>query len=415
VTIPNGPVQARARHDAVVVGGGVIGLSIAWQAARRGLRTVVVDPAPGGGASYVAAGMLAPVMELQYGEQELLRLSLTSAQRYPSFVAELERDSGRSAGYRTCGTLAIALDSDDRALLTELHAFQSSLGLPSQWLTSRECRRLEPMLAPAIRGGLHVEGDHQIDNRMLTLALLAAGERRGVDLVRQQAAELVVEHGTAAGVRLADGTVMRAASIVLAAGCWSGSLAGLPQEVTPPVRPVKGQILRLQVPEAYAPFLSRNVRGVVKGSDVYLVPRIHGELVVGATTEEMGYDTQVTAGGVYQLLRDARDLVPGISELPLVESRAGLRPGSPDNAPMIGPSALPGLMVATGHYRHGMLLTPVTADAVAEALVTGAVPAVAQPFSPGRFAGAGGEEAARHVQPEPLQQEQVRPSQEVSR
>lgn len=384
--------QTRAAREAVVVGGGAIGLSIAWQAARRGLRVSVVDPLPGQGASFVAAGMLAPVTELHYGEQKLLRLSLTSARRYPSFVAELEEDSGRPAGYRPCGTLAIALDADDRSVLADLREFQASLNLSAQWLTRRECRDLEPMLSPGIRGGLYVEGDHQIDNRMLVAALLEACERAGVDVVRHTA-ELLVDRDAAAGVRLEDGTELRAPATVLAAGCWSGSLAGLPPETVPPVRPVKGQLLRLQMPSGELPFLSRNVRGLIRGSNVYLVPRAHGELVVGATSEEMGYDTTVTAGAVYELLRDARELVPGVTELPLVETIAGLRPGSPDNAPMIGPSTLPGLIVATGHYRNGILLTPVTADAVAELLATGTMPAVAQAFTPRRFAAAGLDQA----------------------
>ncbi|MBH0246808.1 FAD-dependent oxidoreductase, partial [Streptomyces cavourensis] len=167
------------------------------------------------------------------------------------------------------------------------------------------------------------------------------------------------------------------------------ALVRLPEEVVPPVRPVKGQVLRLTVPPAYAPFLSRTVRAVVRGGHVYLVPRENGELVVGATSEEMGWDTTVTAGGVYELLRDAHELVPGITELPLTETRAGLRPASPDNAPLLGPTALPGLLLATGHHRNGVLLTPVTGDAMAEALTTGELPEVARPFAPGRFASAG--------------------------
>jgi glycine oxidase len=174
--------------------------------------------------------------------------------------------------------------------------------------------------------------------------------------------------------------------VVLAAGCWSGSIEGLPPGVVPAVRPVKGQTVRLRIPAAYAPFLHRNVRGLVKGGHVYLVPREDGELVIGATVEEMGYDTQVTAGSVYELLRDARELVPAITELPLTETHAGLRPGTPDNAPLLGPTALPGLVLATGHYRNGVLLTPVTADAVAAYLADGALPDVAAPFTPDRFA-----------------------------
>ncbi|MET8504664.1 glycine oxidase ThiO [Streptomyces sp. NPDC004787] len=372
-------------HDVLVVGGGVIGLVTAWRAAQRGLRVAVADPEPGGGAARVAAGMLAAVTELHYGEETLLGLNLASARRYPAFVAELAETTGHEVGYRACGTLAVALDADDRAHLRELHALQTRCGLASEWLSGRDCRRLEPLLAPGVRGGLRVDGDHQVDPRRLADALVTACERAGVALRRTRAERLTVHRDRAAGAVLADGTRIAADQVVLAAGSLSGRLDGVPAEVLPPVRPVKGQVLRLRVPPAYAPFLSRTVRAVVRGSHVYLVPRENGELVVGATSEELGWDTTVTAGGVYELLRDAHELVPGITELPLTETRAGLRPGSPDNAPLLGPSALPGLQLATGHYRNGVLLTPVTGDVMAEALTTGALPDEARAFTARRF------------------------------
>lgn len=371
--------------DVLVIGGGIIGLVTAWRAAQRGLRTAVADPEPGGGAARVAAGMLAAVTELHFGEETLLGLNLDSAARYPAFVAELAEATGHDVGYRSCGTLAVALDADDRAHLRELHALQTRCGLASEWLNGRECRRLEPMLAPGVRGGLRVDGDHQVDPRRLADALLLACERAGVVFHRALAERLTVAGGRARGAVLAGGEELTADQVVLAAGSLSGRLAGVPEEVLPPVRPVKGQVLRLRVPPAYAPFLSRTVRAVVRGSHVYLVPRENGELVVGATSEELGWDTTVTAGGVYELLRDAHELVPGITELPLTETRAGLRPGSPDNAPLLGPSTLPGLQLATGHYRNGVLLTPVTGDVMAEALTTGALPDAARPFTARRF------------------------------
>ncbi|MFG2720247.1 glycine oxidase ThiO [Streptomyces sp. NPDC048416] len=372
--------------DVLVVGGGVIGLVTAWRAAQRGLDVVLVDPEPGGGAAQVAAGMLAAVTELHYGEQRLLALNVESARRYPAFVAELSETTGLDTGYRACGTLAVALDSDDRAHLRDLHALQVRCGLESEWLSGRDCRRLEPMLAPGVRGGLRVDGDHQIDPRRLAAALVAACAEAGVRFAYGWAERLVVVRERAAGVVLADGTELAADQVVLAAGSLSGRLKGVPEEVLPPVRPVKGQVLRLTVPPAYAPFLSRTVRAVVRGSDVYLVPRENGELVLGATSEELGWDTTVTAGGVYQLLRDAHELVPGITELPLTETRAGLRPASPDNAPLLGPTALPGLLLATGHYRNGVLLTAVTGDVMAHVLATGELPDEARPFTPRRFA-----------------------------
>ncbi|MFK4067999.1 glycine oxidase ThiO [Streptomyces sp. NPDC029674] len=374
-----------ATSDVLVVGGGVIGLVTAWRAAQRGLSVAVVDPEPGGGAAQVAAGMLAAVTELHYGEQTLLGLNVESARRYPAFAAELTEASGQDLGYRACGTLAVALDSDDRAHLRELHALQRRSGLESEWLSGRECRRLEPMLAPGVRGGLRVDGDHQVDPRRLAAALVVACERAGVTFHRAWAERLSVVRDRARGVVLADGTELGTDRTVLAGGSLSGRLGGVPQDVLPPVRPVKGQVLRLTVPKPYAPFLSRTVRAVVRGSHVYLVPRENGELVVGATSEELGWDTTVTAGGVYELLRDAHELVPGITELPLTETCAGLRPGSPDNAPLLGPTRLAGLHLATGHHRNGVLLTPLTGDVMAHALTTGELPDVARPFTPRRF------------------------------
>ncbi len=371
--------------DVVIVGGGLIGLSVGWRLALAGLAVTVVDPAPGSGSSYAAAGMLAPATEAHYGEEQLLQLNLASGRRYPSFVVELEAAAGSDVGYRTTGTLAVALDSGDRAVLAAHRDFLDRLGLPAQLLGSRQIRAEEPLLAPGIRGGLLVEGDHQVDNRRLARALLVAAERAGVSVRRTAATEVATDGDRVAGVRLADGTVLAAGTVVLAAGCWSGQQGGLPPEVVPPVRPVKGQILRLKTPDG-APFLHRIVRGVVAGTFVYVVPRAHGEVVVGGTVEEQGFDRTVRAGAVAELLRNAAALLPAIAELELVECHAGLRPGSPDNAPLIGASTLPGLVIATGHYRNGVLLTPVTADAVTELVVTGRAPALIEPFSPQRFA-----------------------------
>ncbi|MGW8061105.1 glycine oxidase ThiO [Streptomyces ziwulingensis] len=387
-TAPGSPAASRT-PDVLVVGGGVIGLVTAWRAAQRGLVTALVDPEPGGGAAQVAAGMLAAVTELHYGEQTLLALNLASASRYPDFAAELADCTGHDLGYRRCGTLAVALDADDRAHLRDLHALQQRSGLESEWLSGRECRRLEPMLAPGVRGGLRVDGDHQVDPRRLAGALVAACARAGVVFHRVWAERLTVGRGgRATGVVAADGTAWQAGQVVLAGGSLSGRLAGVPDDVLPPVRPVKGQVLRLAMPVAHGPLLNRTVRAVVRGNPLYLVPRESGELVVGATSEELGWDTTVTAGGVYELLRDAHELVPGITELPLTETRAGLRPGSPDNAPLLGPTELEGLLLATGHYRNGVLLTPVTGDAMAHVLTTGELPAEARPFTPRRFSAA---------------------------
>ncbi|MFB4299386.1 glycine oxidase ThiO [Actinomadura sp. NTSP31] len=366
-----------------IIGAGVIGLATAWRAAQGGAAVTLVDPAPAGGASSVAAGMLTPVSELTYGEEPLLRLGLASRDRYGAFAAELAEATGLDTGYRDDGTLQVAFDSDDLKVLDDLRAFQEGLGIPVEPLTGRECRRAEPMLAPGVRGGLLAPEDGSVDPRRLAPALLAAGERLGVRLVRRRAKGVVIERDAAAGVRLEDGSEIRADKVLLAAGPWSGDLEGLPAGTVPPVRPVKGQVVRLRTP---VPFLRRTTRGLVKGSSIYLVPRADGEIVIGATQEEMGFDTRVTAGGLWELLRDARELLPGITELEFAEVTAGLRPGSPDNAPLMGPTALPGLYLGTGHFRNGILLAPVSADALAAMLLDGPVPDVAAPFSPARFA-----------------------------
>jgi glycine oxidase len=385
----------------VVIGGGVIGLSVAWRAAQRGLAVTVADPDPGKGASYAAAGMITPVSEAAYAERELYQLGVAAQQQYAAFAAELTGATGLPTGYRQAGTLQVAWDIDDLAVLGEFRALQESFGVTVQPLTGRQCRAAEPLLDPSVRGGLLAPDDASVDPRLLTSALLMAATGAGVRLIRSAAVEVTVTGGRADGAVLADGTGLRADWVVLAAGWRSGSLAGLPPEAVPPVRPVKGQILRLRPgpggpvlggpgPGGSAPggppgLLTRTVRGVVQGSSVYLVPRESGELVVGATQEEMGSDTRVTAGGVWELLRDARAIVPGITELELAEAVAGLRPGTPDNAPVLGPSCLPGLVLATGHFRAGVLLAPVTADLISGYLATGELDERAAPFGPGRF------------------------------
>lgn len=325
--------------------------------------------------------MLAPVTEVHYGEERLLRLNLASHALVPAFVEQLESDAGRSVDYRRCGTLLVARDNDDNAALHELFAFQQRLGLEVRRLRSGELRSQEPALAPSVRGGILVEGDHQIDNRALVEALLIACERRGVRVVKARVAEVLVDGGAVSGLRLDDDAAVQAANVVVAAGAGSGGITGVG---TFPIRPVKGQLLHLQARDR-APLLSHNVRGL----DVYLVPRTDGRLVIGATVEEQGFDTSVTAGAVRDLLEAAYELVPGITELELVEVAVGHRPASPDNAPLIGRGDVQGSFVATGHFRNGILLLPVTSIAV-EALLTGTeAPEEIAGFEPGRFAAVG--------------------------
>lgn len=357
--------EIAGRADVAVVGGGPIGLAIAWRCAARGMRVTLHDPAPGTGASDVAAGMLAPVSEAHFGEAELTRLMTGSAARWPDFAAELTEASGVEIGYRDEGTLVVGLTGDDLDEVRRLGAYQQGLGLPLTTLRPTEMRAAEPLLTPRIRGGHLAPADHQVDPRRLVRALRAAAERAGVTF------------RTSAVTGLAE---VAAGAVVVAAGCGTAALTGLP------VRPVKGQVLRLRAPDGGPPGFRHVIRGYADGRAVYLVPRTDGEVVVGATEEERA-DTCVTAGGVLDLLRSAVDLVPTLAEYDLVEARAGARPGTPDNAPVIGPlPGRPDVIAATGHHRHGIVLTPVTADLVADLLDGGEPDPLLARFSADRFA-----------------------------
>ncbi len=350
------------RFDAVFVGGGVIGLSCAWRAAQRGARVAVLERAePPAGATEVAAGMLAPVGELTFGEPELLRLTLASAELYPRFVAELEAASGEPTGYAPTGALHVALDRDEAAQLRRRHDLQRSLGLEAEWLSPRACRELEPGLTPSFSGGVHAAGEAAVDPRALARALVAALRAAGVEL--RTGCEVdggLFEGERLVGVRTAAGEELRAEAVVLASGAWSGATPWLPEAARPPVRPVRGEVVELGSRGAVAP-----CERILASERVYLVPRDDGRLIVGATVEERGFDTTVTAGGVHELLREAYRLLPDIAEMELLGAAAGLRPGTPDNLPLIGPGAIDGLVLATGHYRNGILLAPLTAEAIA--------------------------------------------------
>jgi glycine oxidase len=420
----------------------------------------LIDPDTDDKASLVAAGMLGPVSESVFGEQDLLALNLHAVGRFPAFNAELEAASGLQTGLRTEGTLAVAYDSGDLAALDRLTEFRHSIGLKAERLDARACRKLEPFLAPSTRGGVLATGDLSIDNRRYLAALRTAAAAAGV--------RTIVGHVTAvapgrvrfrvptpgarvptpgarvptpgarvstpaarvselapwptrpdragpwptgpvprpdqpdtdgAGETVAAGETfeMSAGHVVVAAGWGTSRIEGVPDAIRKAIRPVKGQILRLRHPGSLPPVISHTVRAMVQGRDIYLVPRADGELVVGATQEERD-DRDITAGAVHDLLRDAMTAAPAISELILAEASAGRRPGTSDNGPILGsitttgavtttgPTARPGLIVAAGHFRNGVLLSAATADAVA-ALLVGVEPHQAwTPFNPGRFA-----------------------------
>jgi glycine oxidase len=397
---PTSRAPRYSQSDVAVVGGGIIGLATAWRACQAGLSVTLLERArTGEGTSHVAAGMLAPVAEVEFGEaaRHVLDLGLRSAAMWPEFAAELEDRSGLGVGLRQTGTLVVARDDDEARELERQLAFRESLGLRARRLLPSAARELEPALAPTIRLALHAPDDHSVDPRLVLAALRRACELAGVK-VREQAQVAAVEHdgvrvtgvslhdglraagvglrgapgaagfGRHGGVRITGdgargGERIEAGQVVLAAGAWTSEL-GLPAEASIPVRPVKGQILRLHDP-AGPGLLTR----VVRYHGGYLVPRGDGRYVLGATMEERGHDLRPTAGGVYELLRDAHELVPGIEELQIEELSVGLRPSTPDNAPAIGPGVLDGLWWATGHHRNGILLAPLTAELIASALV----------------------------------------------
>jgi glycine oxidase len=379
------------RADVLVVGGGIIGLAVAWRARRRGMSVTVLERDECGQAtSRVAAGMLAPVMEVEFGEagRRVLELGLRSAELWPSFAAELSQAAGAEVELMSAGAVFLARDEDEARELERQFAFRESLGLRVERLRASEARELEPALAPTVRLALAAPDDRSVDPRAVLAALRSACESEGVRL-REHAPVAVVEldgaRKRATGVRLQDGEHVGAGALVLAAGPWSGELAGLPEDARVPVRPVKGQILRLRDP-AGPGLLGR----VVRFEGGYLVPRADGRYVLGATVEEKGFELSPTAGGTYELLRDASELVPGVSELQIEELCVGLRPGTPDNAPVIGPGAAGGLTWATGHHRNGILLAPLTAGLVVETLLGKTEDPLLCACDPGRFMGVSG-------------------------
>jgi glycine oxidase len=358
--------------DVAIVGGGVIGLAVAWRAALAGMSVTLLErDTLGSGASQVAAGMLAPVAEVEFGQagQSVLELGLRSAALWPAFVAELQQITGIDVGLRQTGTLVVARDQDEARELERQIAYRDSLGLCTRRLRPSAARELEPALAPVLRLVLEAPEDHSADPRLVLAALTRACRIAGVRL-REQCPVAGVELDSAGrrvtGLKLTDGELISASGVVLAAGAWTGEVAGLPEHAQVPVRPVKGQILRLR-DSAGAGLLQR----VVRFQGGYLVPRGDGRYVLGATMEERGFEIHPTAGGVYELLRDAYELVPGVAELTIEELGVGLRPSTPDNVPAIGRGELDGLVWATGHHRNGILLAPLTAMLVAGVLAGG--------------------------------------------
>ena len=367
-------------RDVLIVGGGTIGLAIGFELVRRGMPVTMFEKdAAGRGTSYQAAGMLAPDAEIEFEELELYEFNRESLRRWPDFAKRVEKAGGQSVDYRDEGTLIVADDRDAAEALERLYNFQREQGLNVEWLTGEEAREIEPFLAPRLSAAVFAPSDHQVDNRRLVDALRAAFEAEGGTLHDHTPVEAVVPDADAPAVRTEDGQCIAGEQVVVAAGVWSRELDGLEPDATPPVRPVKGQMIQLR---RKRPF---DLQHVVRGPEAYLAPKSDGRIVVGATSEEMGFDTAVTAGGLYDLLEGGWEVVPGIRDLPVDETWAGLRPATRDHAPLLGTTPAPGVLMATGHYRHGILLTPVTAEEMARLICTGETSDWFQPFSPHRF------------------------------
>lgn len=365
----------------VIVGGGVIGLACAFRLSEAGAKVTVVDPGGTAGASWAAAGMLAPLSEAGFGEQDLVELNVAAVAEFRVLAEVLDELPGESVGLRTEGTLAVAFNTGDKAALARMSAYRNSFGWAAETLTGSAIRKLEPFLASGVTGGVLAGGDLSVDNRRYLRSLQRATAARGVRVVTGTVSRLDRTGGRVSGVTIDSGEHVAAATVVLCAGAQSGRLSGYP------IHPVKGQILRLRIPPrllAVGPVLTHTLRALVRGHEVYLVPRVGGEVVLGATQEQRGFDTVVTAGGVFELLRNAYELLPISSEFEVVEMRAGVRPGTPDNGPLLGESE-PGLVLATGHYRNGILLSASTAVAVTALLAGRPVAPQWAPFRPDRF------------------------------
>lgn len=367
-----------SRPDVLVVGGGVVGLAVAREVARGGARVTVVERGtPGAAASWAAAGMLSPQAEAA-GPGPFLDLLLAARSGFPGFCSSLREESGIDPAYRGEGTLVVALRDEDEAELEARHAWQAAAGLDVERLGAAEVRALEPALSPAVRWALRFPGDHQVDNRPLARALWAAAAAAGVGFrLGADAARLIRDGDRVTGVELAYGERILAGTVVLAGGCWAGTIGGLPRPL--PVEPVHGQLLAIET-------LPLPFRHVVDSPRCYLVPRSDGRLIVGATAERQGFRKAVTPAGVLRLLTGALEIAPMLADLPLGETWAGLRPGTPDDLPILGADPeVRNLVYATGHFRNGILLAPLTGRLIAELIRTGTSSVDLAPYAVDRF------------------------------
>ena len=371
----------------VIVGGGVSGLAIGWRLAQAGESVTVFERNKAGMEStWAAAGMLAPQIEAEYGEEMLLPLAMASHKLWPDFAKELIAETGIPIDYREEGTIQVSLDRDEQEQLDNRFIFLSRNQLEVEKLSAYEVRRLEPHISRAVTGGIYSPQDHQVDNRALAVALQIAFEKAG-GILREQCSveEIVIDKDCVTGI-VVNGGKIKVDHVVVAAGAWSRNIPGIPDVLRPPVRPLKGQMLALEMP-ASAPLITHVIWGPGNSivSNVYLAPKSDGRLIVGATVEEMGFDKRMTGGGLLEILRAAWEVLPGIYDLPVIDSWSGLRPASRDDAPILGSSGIAGLTYATGHHRNGILLSPITASEISSYIIEGKKSDLINSFSVGRF------------------------------
>ena len=381
-----GPLPPRV--DVAVVGAGVIGLSIGWRLARRGLSVAVVDAGPaGGGTSAAATGMLAASAEHEPGGGPLLELARESLALWPALRREVEAESGLSIDYRDEGTLIVAVGRDEVERLRFRHKMQRDAGLDARWLSGAAVLDLEPGLRPNIAAGILCPGDHQVDPGSTLQALKAAFLGQGGHLAESTRVErLEMEGGRVTGIATSAG-ICHAGTVVVASGAAIASGSLLPIGIRVPVRPLKGQSMALRGRSAFGRPAALPVDHVIWTSEIHIAPKADGRMIVGATMEEAGFDASVTAGGLYALLEGVRRVLPGAEDMAVEAVWAGFRPTSEDDAPILGGTAVRGLLLAAGHHRNGYLLAPVTARAIEDLVVDGAVRGAAAGFGLHRFEG----------------------------
>jgi glycine oxidase len=376
-----------SRTDVVVVGAGVIGCAVARELARSGASVQVIDrDSPGRRATWAAAGMLSPLAEAG-GGGPFLELADASLTRFAAFAHALQEESGIDVEYRTAGKLHVALEDSANlfALATDSVAARFDVDL----LTPAAARELEPGLSSEITAALLVHRDHRVNNRLLAQALLASAVGSGVKFrTANPVTSLLTRPGHVTGVRLASGEQVDAANVVLAAGAWSGHIDGLPRAV--PIRPVKGQMFAVDSRARAGEPPVLQLRRVIHAPQCYIIPRDDGRILVGATVEDVGFRKGATPRGIAFLMTAAARVLPDLADLPLVETWAGFRPATPDHLPVLGPDPeVRGLIYATGHFRNGILLAPITAFAVAELIIHGRAGMDISAFDVARFATSG--------------------------